>query len=65
MNKNNKPTVVPIQPSWEEMSKMLVVLSQSPSSDNVKYAHKEIVKMGVHLDELERAALTVVEEVTS
>jgi len=34
---------------------MLIVLLQSEKVDNVNFAKEEIIKMGVHLDELEKA----------
>ena len=52
---NKKPNVLPIKPSWEGMAKMLIVLLQSEKVDNVNFAKEEIIKMGVHLDELEKA----------
>jgi len=64
MNNVNRE-VVSVKPTWEGMAKMLIVLMQSDKVDNVNFAKEEFIKMGVHLDELEKAGKKVVEEVSS
>ena len=49
---NLNSEVVSVKPTWEGMAKMLIVLLQSEKVDNVNYAKEEIIKMGIHLDDL-------------
>ena len=67
MNTMNKKVAqtVSVKPTWEGMAKMLIVLLQSEKVDNVNFAKDEFVKMGVHLDELEKAGKKVVEGISS
>tara|TARA_R100000734_G_C3298101_1_gene89070 strand:+ start:662 stop:865 length:204 start_codon:yes stop_codon:yes gene_type:complete len=60
---NLNSEVVSVKPTWEGMAKMLIVLLQSEKVDNVNYAKEEIIKMGIHLDDLEQAAKKHLDEV--
>jgi len=62
---NKKEETVSVKPTWEGMAKMLIVLIQSEKVSNVNFAKEEFIKMGVHLDELEKAGKKVVEEASA